>query len=351
MKNRNQEVEIKKGLISVIMAVYNTKKEYLCYAIESILNQTYTNFEFIIIDDGSTNNALSVIESYHDDRIVLIKNHENLSLPVSLNKALNICKGEYIARFDSDDYSYSSRLEVQIQYMRLHPEVIVCGTGIRYYGNKSDTKPARTIIGNIPDNDTYRVDLLFNNMPVIYHTTAMINRKLLLKYNILYDESKKFAQDYKLWVDCSKYAKCVIFPEVLVVYRAHEKAISVAEIKTQRAYFRQIIKEQLKELHLELTDQNFSAFWCLGHNKDPYQKATKQWIKDLLSANERYHVYNQKILKQVLTEKWTRITYYGIKNAKSFKEGIAILFRLSPLRYPRLARLAFSKWYRKRHNQ
>lgn len=346
MKNRNQEVEIKKGLISVIMSVYNTKEEYLRYAIESILSQTYTNFEFIIIDDGSTNNALSVIESYHDDRIVLIKNHENLSLPVSLNKALNICKGEYIARFDSDDCSYPERLEIQYQYMKPHPETIVCGTGVRLIGDMTGEE-----FGFIPDTETYRVYLLFRNMPLIHHSSAMINRKLLLKYNIRYDESKRYAQDYKLWVCCSRVADCTILPNILLESRVHSKSISREQKNTQGAYARSIMREQLKELHLNLTPNNQKSFLCLGYNKKPYQKATKQWIKDLLSANERYHVYNQKILKQVLTEKWTRITYYGIKNAKSFKEGIAILFRLSPLRYPRLARLAFSKWYRKRHNQ
>ena len=103
-------------LISVLMPVYNTKEEFLRTAIESILNQTFSNFEFIIINDGSTNNAEDVILSYKDDRIIYLK-QENQGIVAALNNGWDRAKGEYIARMDSDDISFPDRFEKQIEYL------------------------------------------------------------------------------------------------------------------------------------------------------------------------------------------------------------------------------------------
>lgn len=111
--------------ISVIMSVYNGG-EYLPEAIESILKQTYNNFEFIIINDGSTDNSLPVIKSYGDSRIVLI-NQENTGLAVALNNGIKIAKGKYIARMDADDISMPERLNLQYEFLEMNPEVIVVG--------------------------------------------------------------------------------------------------------------------------------------------------------------------------------------------------------------------------------
>ena len=108
------------------MPVYNTKEEYLREAIESILNQTFTDFEFIIVNDGSTNNAEDVILSYKDERIVYIK-QENQGVSIASNNGWNKAKGEYIARMDSDDVSFPDRLEKQIQFLEDNPEYSLVG--------------------------------------------------------------------------------------------------------------------------------------------------------------------------------------------------------------------------------
>ena len=105
-----------KPLVSVLMAVYNGEK-YLLEAIESILNQTYTNFEFLIINDGSTDSTEEIILSYSDQRIRYIKNEQNLKLIASLNKGLDLAKGKYIARMDADDISLPDRLEKQVNFL------------------------------------------------------------------------------------------------------------------------------------------------------------------------------------------------------------------------------------------
>ena len=123
------------NLISVIMCLYNTKEKYLREAIESVLNQTYSGFEFIIIDDGSTNDSISVIESYQDKRIILVRK-EHSGIPKSLNIGLDLAHGEYVARMDSDDVCLPDRFEKQIYYLREHPNCIVCGTYAEFIGDK-----------------------------------------------------------------------------------------------------------------------------------------------------------------------------------------------------------------------
>ena len=167
------------GLVSVIMSNYNTPEDYLRQSIDSILGQTYSNFEFIIVDDASTDGSLAVIESYKDPRIRIIKNSENLGLTKSLNIALDECRGEYIARMDSDDISLPERFEKQVTFLQSNPDVIVCGTWAKYIGN---WKAQNSNDGNrrlIPDRETFKIYQLFGNDPNIVHPSAMFNNAKL----------------------------------------------------------------------------------------------------------------------------------------------------------------------------
>ena len=115
------------------MTVHNGEK-HLSEAIDGILNQTFKDFEFLVIDDGSTDGSADIIQSYKDVRIRFISNGKNLSVPVSLNMGLNLARGEYIARMDCDDISLPQRLEKQVQFMDANPEVGVCGTWLETFG-------------------------------------------------------------------------------------------------------------------------------------------------------------------------------------------------------------------------
>ena len=341
------ESKIISGLVSVVMPNYNTEEEYLRSAIESILNQTYSNFEFIIIDDGSTNDSVSIIESYDDERIVLIKNTENQGLTRSLNIALDHCKGDYIARMDSDDVSFPNRFEKQVEYLQKHDNVIVCGTGVECIGDWEKRRPNKIICPTIEDRESYRIHLLLGNRPIITHPSAMLNRKLMLEYSVRYDDSLPFAQDYKLWVSCSQVADCVILPEILLKFRIHDKSITIARRELQLQCHRRIIQDQLDKLHLQATEDVFRYHDTLVFNKRPYDPGIKMWIKTLIDANKKYRIYNQSLLKKILWAKWTKITYYGLVNAECFEEKIRVLFLLSIKNYPKLIRVALSKWRRK----
>ena len=118
---------IKMPKVTVLMSVYNGEK-HLREAIDSILNQTFGDFEFLIINDGSTDRTADILQSYQDSRIKIIHNEKNIGLTKSLNKGLKLAKGEYLARMDADDISYPNRLEVQYEYMEKNPNVGIVGS-------------------------------------------------------------------------------------------------------------------------------------------------------------------------------------------------------------------------------
>ncbi len=335
-------------LISVVMANYNTPEQYLRPAIESILKQTYTNFEFIIIDDGSTDDSLSVIESYRDNRIRLVKNEKNLGLIKSLNKGLELSTGEYIARIDSDDISLPERLAVQLAYMQEHPNVIVSGTGIEYIGDWEKKTNKKIVVTPIPERERYRVLLLFDHQPNIYHTSVMFNKSLLLQYGLRYDEDKIHAEDYKMWISCVEAADCANVPQVLARYRVHDSSVSLSKREIIKATVRRIHQEQLDKLHLTFTDESYAAYRTFRHSRTPYQIKAKKWIKKLLRANKKYQVYDQQTMKAVLADKWTKLTYNWMKATRNPFRIIRILLSVPPSGYYQFFRI-WRREYRQRH--
>jgi len=209
--------------ISVIMSVYNTKSEYLVQAIESILHQTYSSFEFIIVDDKSSDGSLGILRQYKqkDDRIVLIENKKNLGLTKSLNIALGVSKGKYIARMDADDVSLPNRLKEQYEYMERHHEISVVGSQV--YTGKNVFLP---IPGYNDLNYINLFQMMFWNAGVS-HPASMIRRDFLNKHNIKYDETIRNTQDYALWLDIvtnGGLIKCL--PVILLIYRIHDSRLS-----------------------------------------------------------------------------------------------------------------------------
>ena len=330
------QMNTEKDLVSVIMSNYNTPEEYLRPAIESILTQTYKNFEFIIIDDCSTDNSLSIIESYTDDRIKVIKNEQNLGITKSLNRALSVAKGEFVARMDADDISFESRFEKQVEFLRSHPDHIVCGTGVELIGDWQTKHSSKVICRKIPDKETFQIHLLFGNYPNIVHPTAMFNHNMLLEHNIIYNENYPLAQDYRMWISCSEVAECANISETLLYYRVHNKAVSSDKKELQRNIAIQIMQEQLNKLHLELDEVYAEIHNDFLFSRKPYDIRCKKWIKTLLKQNKKCKIYNQKKMKKILWKKWTEISYYGIAKQKNPAEILKIIFNIHFIYIPHL---------------
>ena len=209
-------------LISVVLPIYNGENTSKL-AIDSVLNQTYSNFELIIINDGSTDNTKQIIESYTDERIVVI-NQENLGLAKSLNKGIKIAKGPYIARMDADDICYPQRFERQIEKFQQNPELSVVGTWVKVrYSDGS------TAIKRRPKSHT---DILKHIVKInpFSHSSVMIKKSDLINvdlYNEKRDGSKTvLVEDYDLWVKLIKSgSKLANIDEVLMENLIHSNSI------------------------------------------------------------------------------------------------------------------------------
>jgi len=207
--------------ISVIMSVYNGGK-YLREAIESILNQTFTEFEFIIVNDGSTDNSREIIQSYNDERIKIINNEENIGLPKSLNNALKAARGEYIARQDADDISLPNRFEEQIKYFEKHPEVMLLGTNA-YIINESGKTIRKYICPSNPAESLFKLNQLV-------HGSVMFKKEIIEKVG-LYNELLRYVQDYEFWARATKHYEVRSLNSVLYKKRFFMRIASFKKVK------------------------------------------------------------------------------------------------------------------------
>lgn len=216
-----------KPKISIVMPVYNGQK-YLRVAIDSILSQTLTDFEYIIIDDGSTDNTKKILSSYSDPRIVVITHPKNLGIVKSLNEGLVRSKGIYIARMDADDISVPDRLEQQYRYMSENTDAVVCAGNIQ-----SINENGQAISGSWWTKESPLIEwsLIWGN--VIPHPTVMLKKSALPKD--MYRDYK-YAEDYDLWLRMSGKGQIVRLDDVLVYYRLHNDHVGSSVISMNEAY-------------------------------------------------------------------------------------------------------------------
>ncbi|MES2690509.1 MAG: glycosyltransferase [Bacteroidota bacterium] len=197
-------------LISVVMPMHNAGK-YLREAAESILNQTYARLEFIIIDDGSTDDGVSIISSLNDPRIILYSYKQKQGLAKALNKGFELAKGEYIARMDADDICLKNRIEQQVKYMMANPDVGILGTQIIAIGSKARKLPV-----------THKAITwhLLNACPFL-HPSVVFKRSTILEHRLFYDPRFDGAEDLELWVRASQVTGLANLDKAYVKYRYH----------------------------------------------------------------------------------------------------------------------------------
>ena len=303
---------LEKGLISVIMGNYNTEPKYLREAIDSVLAQTYENFELIIVDDCSTDDSPNVLKEYTDPRIKVLHNEQNRGLPYCLNRALEICRGEYVARMDTDDVCYPERFERQLAFMRKYPDVMLAGSYVRFLVDDSETPACDWKMEIVNDPEAYRIYLLFSNFPMIVHPTWMMNHKMLLENGVRYNEKYKYSQDYAMLVSCANCGKCWIMKDFLLKRRRHAGMVSAQHKAQQEAYDYEIIQEQLDKLHLVLPEELKTMHHRFLANRKPMSFKMLRWLFTIFRANRKYHVYNQRKLVTITLARWVRTVGYSL---------------------------------------
>lgn len=282
-------------LISVIMPVYNSEK-YLRASIESILNQSNGDFEFIIVNDGSTDNSKNILDSFLDSRIKSISNPSNLGNYPSRNLGFLNAKGKYICVMDSDDISYPDRLEKQAIFLEENKEIGLIGSSII----QSNGIPL--FRSSLPE--VLKILFLQNNF--LFHPSLMFRRELIIKHGLLYNESYRFASDYDFIVRAMRHFPVSIIKDILLMYRVHDSQITVRHRSDQKRYADRIRKSQLEWLGIRFSEQEFQQHLSLleSNRNSPFSiNDYRKWLKKLLSRNESIGYYNNRLLSAFLNSK------------------------------------------------
>jgi glycosyltransferase involved in cell wall biosynthesis len=238
-------------LVSVLMPVYKTAP-YLSEAMDSMLHQTFKDYELIVLDDCSPDNAEEILDAYDDSRIVRYKGENNVGLSNVLNVGIEMARGKYIARMDSDDISLPNRLQIQVDYLEAHSEIDLVSVGMQLFGVKESV----WIRERNPEK--VKIEALFHS-PVL-HASSMWRKDSFERHGLRFRQEMVPAEDYDLWVRAMlKGLKLVNLPEVLYEYRIHEAQATVQTDKTA-AKSREVQMAYLQEALPSLSDRNREAF-------------------------------------------------------------------------------------------
>jgi glycosyltransferase involved in cell wall biosynthesis len=244
--------------ISVLMPAYNTG-EFIAEAIKSVLNQTFTEFELIIIDDGSTDNTAAIVQSFHDPRIVFIQ-QENKGIASALNTGLQYARAEYIARFDSDDICYPYRLQKQYEFLSSHPEYVIVGSAVDYIEQQG-----RYIFTYYPSARSFESlkATMHHTCPFI-HSSVLYHKNTILKHGGYNSFALSF-EDHLLWINVLKESKGYNLQEPMVKVRLNPNSVTIDEkwrthdfrrIKYKALRKNEITEAEAKKLQQALLQQN-----------------------------------------------------------------------------------------------
>jgi glycosyltransferase involved in cell wall biosynthesis len=290
-------------LVTVLMAVYNVAP-YVRESIDSILNQTFADFEFLIYNDGSKDDTAAVINTYTDPRIVFVDSKVNRSVSPNLNEGLARAKGRYIVRMDGDDIAYPERIARQVAFMEAHPEIGLCGSAVRYIG-------ASNTVVQPPETDAFiQQTLWFQN--AFFQPSVIIRASVLHANNLQYNTDYELAEDYKLWSDMSFVTKLHNLSEVLLDYRIHPHQISRRRSLGQQKISLQIRREQMQRWHIELSAQQQAVFELLT-NSETWSDLTLANYRQLVAllddllAIARQVGIDPHVVQQLLSTQWTQL--------------------------------------------
>jgi len=308
-------------LVSVVMPVYNAD-EYLADSIGSILQQSFENFEFIIICDDPTDETKKIIDSFQqqDHRIKAIYRKKE-GLVAALNAGCTLAQGKYIARMDADDISLPERLEIQVNFMENHPDVGLCGSWARTFGESVTTMKS-------PVSDSLiKATLLFYN-PFI-HPTVLIRKEILDTHSLRYDNNFSLVEDYELWARVSQVTKFSNIDKCLLKYRIHPGKVSTSFGEQLRINACRLHSRQLGALDISFDDERLSFHLSLTsldlslnspkfrHNKE-FLIRINNWLVELIETNHKKKVYDENALEKISAQTWTDhcilATHFGIRS-------------------------------------
>lgn len=278
--------------ISILLPVHNGA-DFLQIAVESILKQTYNYWELIVIDDGSTDNTFEILSQFRDPRIHVYQNQSNIGITSTLNRALDLAKGDFIARLDADDTAHPERLTKQLKYLETHPQIALVASWANV----------------LPSNEVWRTpltpqhveaELLFRNC--LFHSTLMWRSHLKLKY----DESFRYTQDYELTSRLVAEKKQIaVIPEPLVTYLAHDASISSKFNQEQYNLANQVRRRMLHRIGITPTETELILHAKLATEANTLTQeqatAAMKWLERIWGENEQAQIYARAELMNVIS--------------------------------------------------
>jgi glycosyltransferase involved in cell wall biosynthesis len=305
--------------VSVVMPALNAEK-YIAEAIDSILSQTFSDFELIIVNDGSTDATAEILESYRpSDARIRVYCQENAGGASAMNLGCEVAQGRYIARMDADDISLPQRLAWQVSYLDEHPRVGVCGTWVRTFGHSK-----QKLVRYPCDPDIALCTLPFQ-MP-FGGGSVMFDRRLHSERGVNYSPDVSATDDYLFILECSKFCAISSVPEVLYLYRQHPSQVTKTQRTQQDKFARQIRLRQLEELGLQPSEDEMDLHeaictWQMDGDRS-WVKKIEDWLVRLKSTNLKNGKYPKNAFARVLAGYWfaacTRNARLGIWSYKTF---------------------------------
>jgi glycosyltransferase involved in cell wall biosynthesis len=303
-------------LVTVLMPVYNGEI-YLREAIDSILTQTYKDFEFLIINDGSTDNSENIIASYNDSRIRYVKNECNLKLITTLNKGIELAKGKYIVRMDADDISAPTRIEKQVIFMEKNPEIGLCGSWFTSFG-----EVAESICKYKEQHD----EILFKMFYQCHfcHPSLIIRKKVFEDLEIPFDKKFIHAEDYELYFRLATKWKFHNLQESLVKYRIHNSSVSRQNQMIQLEHSLHIRRMFFSFLGTDNSQEELKSFEALNHQD--YKAVSissgniRIFLESMLIGNKKKHRLDKIFFDKQVKLLWFNYCYH-VSKLKTFRKS------------------------------
>ncbi|MEA2720295.1 MAG: hypothetical protein QOJ39_2159 [Candidatus Eremiobacteraeota bacterium] len=285
-------------VVSCILPVHDGEA-YVREAIDSILAQTFADFELIVVDDVSSDRTPEILAAVRDPRLRVVRSDTKGGIAGSCNRAITLARGRYVARMDHDDISLPRRFARQVAFLDAHPDVAICGTWVRMFsgGWRRDRKL---------EPDSERIRCLFLMFNVLSHPSVMIRRNVLERHALRYDESFESAEDYDLWTRTSWVSKLSNIPDVLLLHRVHPAQIS------QRGKPRQLDEAGfVRSRELERLGVRFEPDEAEFHRtlyardvtpNEAWLAPAERWLTRILSANEKTRLLDPLVLAATLLD-------------------------------------------------
>ncbi|WP_346931041.1 glycosyltransferase [Clostridium sp.] len=318
--------------ISVVMSVYNGEK-YLREAIESVLNQSFSDFEFIIINDGSIDSSLDIIKSYKDSRINLINNEENKGLIYSLNKGFDNAKGKYIIRFDADDICLKDRFEIQYEYMEKNPEVAMMSAYAIWFldGKSYITKRLKS------DTDCEKIKGKFIFENHINHSCVVLRKSVIDKENYRYNKKYLHIEDYGLWLEISRKYKVSTLDKVLIQCRISKNSVTSTanrDMRERQKIYNVIYDEIYSLLGYNPSEEDYKLHFEISMiqniNSSMFTLEDKvKYLKRILKSNNEQYISNNTLKNEMLNQLYKNAIYtsnYREYNSIEFLESNQISY-------------------------